>query len=285
MGLPSGCAQELSGSFGSDATLGGVFICAETKWHARAGFAMGDRALSFGTLCSMARAVLRLLLHYGVKPGDRIAVLSKYPLECLTTFWGVTLIGAIFVPLNPSSGHDTLRYILNQSVPMLLFYNSSEQILLDSLCTSVNETKCIVAAELLREYSSDQNYLERTAPPSPYTPAVILYTSGLTGHPKGVVLSHRALCKSGEAMASHYQWSSADRFLNLAEFHTMSGLRNSAIVPFIAGTLVLQAKSDERESFFKIIESIKNHRATLLGCAPIFVKQLSLFMDRVDPRT
>lgn len=235
-------------------------------------------------MCSIASAISRLLVKYGAKAGDRIAVLSKDPLECLTTFWGVTLIGAIFVPLNPASGHVTLSYILGQCSPTLLFYNNSEKILIDSLCISVDLTKSIVAEELFREYSFDENYQQRTVPlPSPDTPAVILYTSGSTGHPKGVILSHSALCKSGEVMTTHYQWSSDDRFLNLAEFYTMSGLRNSAIAPFIAGTLVLQTKTDERESFFKIIESIKNNRATLLGGAPIFVKQLSLFKDRIDP--
>lgn len=98
MGLPSGGAQGLSGRFGSDATFGGVFTCTETKWHAREGFAMGDEALSFGSLCTMARAASRLQIYCWVKPGDRIAVLSKNPLECLTAFWGVTLIGAASVP-------------------------------------------------------------------------------------------------------------------------------------------------------------------------------------------
>ena len=284
-GLPSGGAQGQSGSFGSDATLGRVFTCAETKWPARAGFAMGDRALSFGTLCSMARAVLRLLLHYGVKPGDRIAILSRDPLECLTSFWGVTLFGAIFVPLNPDSGHDTLCYILEQSSPTLLFYNSSEKSLLDSLTIPAVRTRCVVAAELLKECPARETFLSGNEfQPASDSAAVILYTSGSTGNPKGVVLSHGALCRSAAAMASHYQWHSDDRFVNLAEFHTMSGLRNSAIVPFISGTLVQQTWPDERESFFKIIESIEKYRPTLLGGAPIFVKQLSLFRDRVDSK-
>ncbi|MDD2338557.1 MAG: class I adenylate-forming enzyme family protein, partial [Geobacteraceae bacterium] len=175
-GISSGTGS-LRKCFDSDVILNTVFAHTETVWADKAGLAYGVNNLAFGTLCSMARAISRLLMHYGAKPGDRIAVLSKDPLECLTTFWGVTLIGAIFVPLNPSSGHETLRYIINQSVPTLLFYNSSEQTLINSLCTSVNQTKCIVAAELLREYSSDQNCHQRTAPlPSPDTPAVILYT-------------------------------------------------------------------------------------------------------------
>jgi len=113
--------------FGSAATLQDVFVAAEKKWANNAGVTIGDTELSFGNLCSMARAVSLLLEKYRVMPGDRIAVLSKEPLECLTAFWGATLGGAIFIPLNPASGHETLRYILGQSSPSLLVYNSSEK--------------------------------------------------------------------------------------------------------------------------------------------------------------
>lgn len=272
------------GCFDSAATLPDLFAAAEKKWANKAGVAFVDAELTFGTLCSMARAVSRLLEKYRVAPGDRIAVLSKDPLECLTAFWGATLCGAIVVPLNPASGHETLTYILGQSSPVLLFYNSAEQSLVETLCIPAAQTTALVAEKLLQEDPASAIF-----PPgsvslaTPDSPAVILYTSGSTGHPKGVVLSHGALCRSGAAVASHYQWRSDDRFLNLAEFHTMSGLRNSAIVPFISGTVVVQTKPGERASFFPIIESIRKYRVTLLGGAPIFVKQLSLFKDRIDP--
>jgi len=282
--LVSNGKQATLDRFGSAATLQDVFVAAEKKWANKTGVTIGDTELSFGNLCSLARAVSQLLEKYRVMPGDRIAVLSKEPLECLTVFWGVVLRGAIFVPLNPASGQDTLQYILGQSAPILLIFNSSEKKLVDSLSIPAAQTTSLVAEELLKEYPPSESSQQRAASPAtPDTPAVILYTSGSTGHPKGVVLSHGALCRSGEAMASHYQWSRDDRFLNLADFHTMSGLRNSAIVPFISGTLIVQTKTEERESFFKIIESIRSYRATLLGCAPIFVKQLSLFKDRIDP--
>lgn len=272
------------GRFEGAATLSDVFAFAEKKWAKKAGVACGDSELSFGALCSRARAVSLTLEKYRVTPGDRIAILSKEPLECLTAFWGVVLSGAIFVPLNPASGQETLQYILGQSAPSLLFYNSAEQNLVDSLCVPADQTTVLVAEELSNEKpSAECNRLPVDSSTNPDTPAVILYTSGSTGHPKGVVLSHGALCRSGAAIASHYQWSSDDRFLNLAEFHTMSGLRNSAIVPFISGTLLLQNTTAERESFFKIIESIKGCRATLLGAAPIFVKQLNMFRERIDP--
>lgn len=280
----SDVSKACPGHIGKDATLCQVFAYTETKWFDKAGLAYGEAILPFGTLCRMARSLSRLLADSGIRSGDRVAVFSKDPLECLTAFWGVTLLGAVFVPLNPDSGHDTLRYVLEQSAPLCLIYNSAEENLVASLGLSAVQTKSIVVEVLLRDNPSRKSCHHWAGPlPAPDTPAVILYTSGSTGNPKGVVLSHGALSRSAASMASHYCWSSDDRFLNLAEFHTMSGLRNTAIVPFIAGTLILQTKPDERDSFFKIIESIKNCRATLLGGAPIFVKQLSLFKDRIDP--
>jgi acyl-CoA synthetase (AMP-forming)/AMP-acid ligase II len=130
--------------------------------------------------------------EYDIQPGDRVAILAANCPEWLLAFWATTSIGGIVAALNGWWQTDEILYGLEDSAPKLVLGDRKRLDRLDG---------CDVGIPVL-EFESDFARLERYALGKPFpevpieedAPAVILYTSGTTGRPKGAVSSHRGIC-------------------------------------------------------------------------------------------
>ncbi|GAA4548529.1 AMP-binding protein [Pseudonocardia xishanensis] len=147
----------------------------------------GTDSRSYAELDRRASDVGTLLDERGVRPGDRVAVLSTNRLEVVDTFFGIVRLGAIVVPLNTRLSTTEVRYQLNDCGAEVLV---AERALLERH-PELRRPFRVVLVDDLPPHAG-------TAPcPSPvvddHSPAFILYTSGTTGPPKGAMLSHRNL--------------------------------------------------------------------------------------------
>ncbi|MGY4099375.1 class I adenylate-forming enzyme family protein [Nocardia sp. R16R-3T] len=140
--------------------------------------------------------------EFGVRPGDRVAIaMRNYP-EWALAFWGAQLAGAVVVGFNAWLRTDELRFLYQDSRPAVVFADRERA---ESLATIVDDTTVLIGVrcgavpggvsmeDLLAEDLQARNNPERFAAASadPDAPATILYTSGTTGRPKGVISTHR----------------------------------------------------------------------------------------------
>ncbi len=162
---------------------------------------LGERALSYGALDDGSARVATLLREHGLEPGDRVGVMLPNVLEFPLAYYGVLRAGGVVVPMNVLLKRREIAYYLGDSGAKLLlawhgFVDEAEQGAADA------------GAELIavepEKFAATLAALEPTAgvlDTEEEDTAVILYTSGTTGKPKGAELSHRNLDENSEIVS------------------------------------------------------------------------------------
>jgi acyl-CoA synthetase (AMP-forming)/AMP-acid ligase II len=176
----------------------------------------GSLRLSYGQLAAQVDKLARAMLASGIRRGDRVATLGPPSILFWETYLAAVSIGAIWHGLNPRYKGPEYVYLLNDARPRLVFVHSpydgrayaAELSALPSpveefiACPDPIEPGPELAAFLERAGQCSEEALEAArAAVEPEDIAVIVYTSGTTGRPKGAMLSHRAIVASAQANA------------------------------------------------------------------------------------
>ena len=174
----------------ASATDGPSLLCDFLALHARhkpdqTACTCGDETISWAVLDERSTGIAYWFVDQGLQPGDRVAACSLNSLELVQVYLGAFKAGLVVVPINTRLKPDEVRYILGHAQPRMAFCAAALKPLLEqadadfpifsSLPQAPAETGELPAAE-------------------PDSLAVIIYTSGTTARPKGVVHSQASLC-------------------------------------------------------------------------------------------
>jgi 1-acyl-sn-glycerol-3-phosphate acyltransferase len=236
-------------------------------------------AITYGELDHNARSIAYGLLMQGVDPGDRVAIMLPTEAAFFFTFFGVLLAGAIPVPIYPpfrrAQVEDHLRrqagILRNAQARLLVTDEDIRRVggLLGGLVESLEQV--VTPAELSRHGA-----LGSGMPADRNTTALIQYTSGSTGDPKGVVLSHENLLANIRAMGEAMEASSSDVFVSWLPLYHDMGLIGAwlACLYFGAPTVIMPPLAFLADPA-RWLRAIHRHHATL-SAAPNFAFELCL---------
>jgi len=245
----------------------------------------GEEVLSYRALREGAEALAAGLQGHDVQPGQTVAIMLPTGRDYFYSFYGVLLAGAIPVPIYPparlSQIEDHLRRhagILNNAAATLLITVPEARSLAQLLKSHVASLRTVATPQ---ELSSSGAGLVRVARKAEDI-ALLQYTSGSTGNPKGVVLSHANLLANIRAMGQAAQAEASDIFVSWLPLYHDMGLIGAWLgslyhaIPFVVMSPLTFLARPERWLW-----AIHHHRGTL-SAAPNFAYELCL--RKIDER-
>ncbi len=248
----------------------------------------GTNRKSFSELNSMANALSGSLAEIGLKRGDRAAIYMPNSIELMVAFYALQKLGVIVAWVNPIYRPTEARFILKNSEARAVFIfsdwddrNFQDDMLLlkDELpdlefIFAVGESKNQGVSSFYDSVNRGMNKAHASVAIDPQNDlAMLLYTSGTTGKPKGAMITHYAVARAGWEYSLGVQASSEDIFIGFLPMSHSYGCGSIMIQPVLLQATVVLMDKFEVEKTFHLIEQEK---ITLqLGAPPHYILELN----------
>ncbi|RMM68542.1 hypothetical protein ALP76_05214 [Pseudomonas savastanoi pv. glycinea] len=167
--------------------------------------------LTYAQLNRQANALAQRLIYQGVRPDDRVAIVSRRSLETLVGLLAVLKAGAAYVPIDPSHPRERLHYLLSDSAPVVVL----------TLSTLIDRLPPLAMPLIELDHCADSQGADNNplvVGLSSDNLVYVIYTSGSTGQPKGVMVEHRTLANLVDWHCSAFDVKAGSHTSSLAGF-------------------------------------------------------------------
>jgi len=240
----------------------------------------GDRRLTFGEWAALSESVATTLAERGVRIGDAVAFQLPNWWETCVLFTAIARLGAIANPLLPMLRERELPFMLQQSGARHLFiphlYRGTDYTELHARVRSLGTE--VESISVIRE-RADEPFARPNAPGTPPPESrrspddllLLMYTSGTTAEPKGVLHSNATLLAEVESLRRAHGLVSGDKTLMPSPLTHISGVLHGIMSPAVLGTTAVLM---DRWSAAEATMLIERERVTYMVGAPIFLRDL-----------
>lgn len=178
--------------------LGDIIRLNARRYPRKKALIMDNRSLTFDELNRLVNQISAGLREIGLKQGDRVAILSRNCMEFVPIVFAIWKCGGIMVPFNFRFKSNELMYVINNSQPKILFHAKEMSPIVEEATKKYDGSMIPVTisgdpvrgGKTLLEISHNKFYQEPEVHFDTYATAMIMYTSGTTGTPKGVMFTH-----------------------------------------------------------------------------------------------
>ena len=225
-----------------------------------------DQTLTYREFDFKSNQIANTLIDSGVGPGSVVAICVENSIEMLVGILGVLKAGGSYVPIDPSYPEQHVRHVIQDANAVVVLTTQASSVVLPS--GVVNP----VFIEQVFDTADGQTKPESIGLRSPEDLAYLIYTSGSSGLPKGVQITHANLAYSNWARSQYYK-SSPSVFLLLSSFAFDSSVVGIFWTLSTGGTLVLP-KTDERTDIHALVSLIQNQAVSHLLCLPALYQSI-----------
>ena len=236
---------------------------------------------TYGDLAAAARGFAQRLRHAGIQPGHAIAIWSENRPEWVAALWGALLEGVVVVPIDYRTSPGFLLRVAGIVDAKAILAGEAVD------APSLGSQRPVWSIADLRVLGPTSDLPAPTATIGPTTTAEIIFTSGATAEPKGVVLTHRNILANivpiEREMAKYKKYARPFRpirFLNLLPLSHMFGQAMATFVPPMLPGLVVFTRSYSPDD---IVRQIRERRISVLVCVPKILEVLRDYIIRVAP--
>ncbi|MFJ8258331.1 long-chain-fatty-acid--CoA ligase [Peribacillus asahii] len=242
----------------------------------------GDKSVTYQELNQKVDRLAAGLYVQGIRKGDGVALILGNSPEFLIAYYGILRLGAFVVPINPLYTQGEINYLLDNSQAKAVITHVSVEPKLSEVKKQLENLKLVVYTEAENQESTWEHLMETGTSinvyGSPYIDdedlAVILYTSGTTGKPKGAMLTHRNLVSNADSISKLLELDVKDRVVAVLPMFHVFCMTICLNAPIACGaTVLIQPKFSPHD----VVSAIREKKATVFAGVPTmysFIYQL-----------
>jgi len=231
------------------------------------------RELRYAEIERQADNLARYLRLRGLKRGDRVALYLNNGYQTTLLFLSAMIGGFVVVPLNLVAQRSQLAYVLGHCGCKLLFTSREHE---TPLAAALDEARARIEVIVI-DPDATELFVEKQLPKlklqeiRPADAALLMYTSGTTGVPKGVLLTHANLIAGASSVARWHGLGAEDRCLSSLPLYHINGQVIATLAPFVSGGSVIAPHRFSVSSWWQAAEA---HGATWINMVPTIVAYL-----------
>ncbi|HEX7591001.1 MAG TPA: fatty acid--CoA ligase [Candidatus Limnocylindrales bacterium] len=246
---------------------------AETYFGERVGVVDGDKRFTYRQFGERTHRLANALKMLGVKPGDRVSFITYNTHQLLEAYYGVLEAGAVLNPINIRLTPKEIAYIVGHAGSKVVFFHKDFKPLIEAIIPELPTKPRFVIMEGQPDCVAQDEYeaLLSGGSPDPLTPdidenamAELFYTSGTTGFPKGVSMTHRELYLHSLYAEIGLQFTQDDVVLHVVPLFHVNGWGTPHFLTMVGGQHVMLREFEP----LALIQAIERHKVTRVLAVP-----------------